>query len=113
MLGMEVDCKACHTLSYTAVNCLDCHADERLMEAEHAGLGLLRIGNCVTCHPSGTPGDDNFPLKAQPPQDAEPAVDSSQGTSQAGEQRTAQPTFSSMDSGRAPEKEQDGNATRP
>ena len=65
----EIGCKACHTLSYTAVNCLDCHADEPAdgSRTRRAGAGD-GIGNCVTCHPTGTPGDaggDNFPAQGR------------------------------------------------
>ena len=113
MVGTEVDCRTCHTLSYTAVNCLDCHVDDRLLDAEHAGLGLEQIGNCVTCHPSGTLGNtDNFPLKAGRPEQETTAVESSQPVQQ-GMQVVAEPTFSSKDAGQAPNKEQEGTSSRP
>jgi len=110
----EVDCKACHTLSYTAVNCLDCHDDNRLIDAEHAGLGLVTVGNCVTCHPSGTPVEgNNFPVKAGREGVESGARAEGEGTSQEQAVPTAAPTFSSKDAGQAPHKEQEGNMSQP
>ena len=111
----ETDCQACHTLSYTAVNCQGCHDDNRMTEAEHAGLGLATIHNCVTCHPSGTPGqDDNFPQKAGRPQEqAEAAGTVNSETGQEPTIPSAMPTFSSKDAGQAPHKEQEGSSTQP
>lgn len=52
----EIPCATCHTLTYTAYTCTNCHEHEAAdIEEEHLKEGISRaeLPNCARCHPTG------------------------------------------------------------
>ncbi|MCA9972935.1 MAG: hypothetical protein KC425_22110 [Anaerolineales bacterium] len=52
----EIACATCHTQTYTAYTCTNCHAHDPVETArEHLeeGIGADRLQDCAVCHPTG------------------------------------------------------------
>ena len=68
----KVACETCHTTTYSEHTCYGCHDHtEAEMETIHAELNITEIATCVTCHPTGEPGEGNLYWSAS----AEPVPD--------------------------------------
>ena len=60
----ELDCKACHVVSYAKYTCYDCHEPgemqlDHLLVGEQDGQAITTIENCIECHPTGQAGEAN------------------------------------------------------
>jgi mono/diheme cytochrome c family protein len=54
----RIACKTCHETTYGAYSCYGCHDHTREdVEALHVAEGVLDFADCITCHPSGAPGE--------------------------------------------------------
>lgn len=50
----KIDCQVCHTQSYAAYTCTNCHAhDPAETRREHLEEGIMDVANCADCHPTG------------------------------------------------------------
>ena len=77
--GEQTDCAACHVANYASVTCYGCHEDTNgRLTAEHGVNGVVDVGNCIACHPTGVSGEarhaaSNFPNKVGTPPEASAA----------------------------------------
>ena len=54
----QVACQTCHTDSYSAHTCYECHDHTpEQMEEVHAREGILAFERCAACHPTGRAGE--------------------------------------------------------
>ena len=58
----KVACQTCHTTTYSENTCYGCHDHhtEEQMITVHAELDITEIANCVSCHPTGEPGEGAY-----------------------------------------------------
>lgn len=56
--GGRIACQTCHTYTYSDHTCYGCHDHTpELMEAVHSQVDLEDGVRCVSCHPTGQPGE--------------------------------------------------------
>lgn len=54
----QVACQTCHTQTYAAHTCYECHDHQpEQMREVHAREDIVAIENCVECHPTGRAGE--------------------------------------------------------
>lgn len=54
----QVACQTCHTYSYSAHTCYECHDHTpEQMEEAHAQEDIFEFENCAVCHPTGREGE--------------------------------------------------------
>ena len=54
----SVSCETCHIESYTENTCYECHDHKPGdMVPVHENEGILEFDDCITCHPTGAPGE--------------------------------------------------------
>ena len=54
----QVACQTCHLTTYGAYTCYGCHDHKpAAIEASHIEAGATEFEACVTCHPTGAPGE--------------------------------------------------------
>ena len=75
----ENACITCHTESYAAFTCYECHDHQpQPMREIHETVMADELENCIACHPTGVPGEAEALQHTQPPASPPDASDTSQ-----------------------------------
>jgi mono/diheme cytochrome c family protein len=57
--GQPVACETCHTENYYEHDCYACHNEHQPeeMQTAHVAEGIFEFDDCISCHPTGQPGE--------------------------------------------------------